>query len=574
MRTRHAAYRLLPLCVSLTTGAAAVHAASIADLAVNLNLNTTAAYRPYPYDRVELLSCDPPLNSVRAAHGNTDWHIDTAHEFLFGVEMDGSPSAANHVPASWTRQHIHVDMTNTGDYYKDDTVTPFGLDTDIDNGIDKTMLFFYAGHGSPTSWSALGDSGTQSGMKLGNCSNGSRLRYYWQCSCEVFAHGPRMCGGSSFDYACPQDFDGSADSYNMRNVYERWGPALDSRLRMACGASTPAYCHEDQMNRIWDNYNNKGYDVADSFIFGLHSASGYDSGVVPLCITTGGWSTASTPLYDTTFTNARNPSGDYYHIQYLSSFDSTAPTFVLPEIPRLIPRLRLVLPEPDPIVQEQELIVEGEFLVSAETTETGRPQLRVDTRSNATYLVRDTKPLSEEVVLSEKDYAERAWSLLWEMGLGERDMSEPQVARMVIQTVPRKGIEGKPSESQKNVVVTLHRVIQVDGVPVKVLGEGGKIQMQLTNDGQLMNLSKVWREIVADKAEMVPVKPYEKAYDEALRQLKDANLYELARAELGYKAESGNVTQKEMSPVYQFAFQPVDELKEELPPRMIEIPAI
>jgi hypothetical protein len=169
---------------------------------------------------------------------------------------------------------------------------------------------------------------------------------------------------------------------------------------------------------------------------------------------------------------------------------------------------------------------------------------------------------------------ERAWSLLWEMGLAERDMSEPQVARMMIQTVPRKGVEGKPTESQKNVLVTLHRVIQIGGVPLKVLGEGGKIQMQLTNDGQLMNLSKVWREIGADKAEMLPAKPYEKAYGEALRQLKDASLYELARAELGYKAESGNVTQKEMSPVYQFAFQPLGELKEELPPRMIEVPAI
>ena len=101
--------------------------------------------------------------------------------------------------------------------------------------------------------------------------------------------------------------------------------------------------------------------------------------------------------------------------------------------------------------------------------------------------------------------------------------------------------------------------------------------MQLSNAGELMNLSKVWRQIAPEtsrKGEMVPVKPYEKAYEEALGQLGEVELYELARAELGYKAESGNVQQEVMKPVYQFAFQPHEELKEELPPRMIEIPAI
>ena len=76
------------------------------------------------------------------------------------------------------------------------------------------------------------------------------------------------------------------------------------------------------------------------------------------------------------------------------------------------------------------------------------------------------------------------------------------------------------------------------------------------------------------KGEMVPIKPYEKAYEEALEQLGEVELYEPARVELGYKAESGNVEQNVMKPVYQFAFQPHEDLKEELPPRMIETPAI
>ena len=96
MKIQNLVYKMLPLCVSLATAAAA-QAQSIAELAVTkypLNVADLADYQRYITP--ELLSCDPPLNSVRTAHGNTDWHIDTAHEFLFGTEMDGSASAANH----------------------------------------------------------------------------------------------------------------------------------------------------------------------------------------------------------------------------------------------------------------------------------------------------------------------------------------------------------------------------------------------------------------------------------------------------------------------------------------------
>lgn len=30
---------------------------------------------------------NPPLNTAITAHGNTDWHIDTAEEFLFGTRQ-------------------------------------------------------------------------------------------------------------------------------------------------------------------------------------------------------------------------------------------------------------------------------------------------------------------------------------------------------------------------------------------------------------------------------------------------------------------------------------------------------
>lgn len=93
----------------------------------------------------------------------------------------------------------------------------------------------------------------------------------------------------------------------MRNVFDRWGPAIGSDLRMACGVSTLAYCHEGNVNSIWNKFNNEGRSVAESFILGLDSSS-----VKPLCITRGGANINNTPLYDMTFTSRRNSSGTGY----------------------------------------------------------------------------------------------------------------------------------------------------------------------------------------------------------------------------------------------------------------------
>jgi len=79
---------------------------------------------------------NPPLNSAIAAHGNTDWHIDTAEEFLFGTDMAGSSTAANHCPATWTRRHMHVGLTNTAKFYYDSDLASSGDDTDATSGID------------------------------------------------------------------------------------------------------------------------------------------------------------------------------------------------------------------------------------------------------------------------------------------------------------------------------------------------------------------------------------------------------------------------------------------------------
>lgn len=543
-----------------------------------------------------MISCcpiSPTIDTVITAHGNTDWHIDTAEEFLYGTDMGGGTTAANHVPNSWNRRHMHVGLTNTNHFYYDADLTTPGDDTDNTSGIDQAMLFFYAGHGNPTIWNTLGNNGTQSNMRLGDCPGGGLLRYYWQCSCEVFAHGPRTCAGATFHYACPGGFDGSADSYNMRNIYERWGPALDPDLRMAGGASTSAYCHESQTNKIWNNYNNNLFDVADSFIDGLNWW-----GVVPLCITLGGSDVTLTPLYDATFTNLPNTSGtSHYHIQYLSSFASqpstsgissvsphitarfpidslqvvdSIPIGSLP-IPEKLPIYKLKkMPRPESLknVRFQEM---KDWLVSTDEIKDRGPRVRINKFSGAVYMVGDRHKRVDRPYLKEDGYLEKANGFIKDQGWTDRNFKKPTVNRFVFESVPVYGKYEERKESQKNVLITFKRQIPVDDVIVDILGEGGIIKLQLNNDGSVFNATKVWRGIDRIK-ELAPVKPYEKAYEEALEGIKYPEAYKLDQWKWGYKEAAGNVEQNELKIVYQFAFVPInEEYLIEYPPKFVEI---
>jgi hypothetical protein len=524
---------------------------------------------------------NPALNSAIAAHGNTDWHIDTAQEFVFGTDMAGSSTAANHTPDTWARQHIHVGLTNTAKFYHDSDLTSSGADTDATSGIDDgSMLFFYAGHGNPTGWSTLGNGAHQVNMSLGDWQDGGRLRYYWQCSCEVFAHGPQHCPGVGWDwwYACPGDFDGSADSESMRNVYERWGPVLQPDLRMACGASTPAYCHAYEADAIWNNYNNLGLDVADSFIEGLAVGN-----VVPLCITMGGPDATTTPLYDTTFTNQPNTSGtSHYHIQYPSQFASNPPSAVLDpdQIPEWLPIFDI---EPMPLPQtlsDLDFECEGDFMTH--DGDRGEPwtQVRVNRLSGAVYVLGEQKATLDGPVLEEEEYIQRALSFIGDQEWNDKDFAEPMGARFMIATTPVEGavdaqgytVTGSDMEpSQKNVLLTFKRQIDVDGTPVNVLGEGGEMMVQMNNDGSVMNASNVSRQISGVKEE-APVKTFDEAYEEALEQLEDPEAYELDDWTWGYMEAAGNVEQTELRIVFRFSFVPADpDALEDYPPQMIEI---
>jgi len=534
--------------------------------------------------RVRLVQPNPPLNTAIAAHGNTDWHIDTANEFLFGTDMHGAATAANHCPDTWTRRHIHTGLTNTNHFYYDKDLTPSGDDTDATNGIDTAMLFFYAGHGfPPSSWSTLGNGASISNVSIGDDPGWGMLRYYWQCSCTVFAHGLACCPGDTCSathpcpddadwwYQCPGQFSGSADSLSTPNVYERWGAAINPNLRMACGVSTCGYCHEGQMNSIWNNYNNLGYDVADSFIEGLHVGN-----VVPLCITMGGYNASLTPLVtDATFTNLPNTSGtSHYHIQYLQTFRSSpiGGSFV-GKLPEILAKQVLVKPGPIPEQwMEDEYRIDKEWMTTLDQIEGRGPRARINRLSGAMYVAGPGKPLGEPPILSEESYLEHAWRHLDALDWQEELAAAPTGVRMLIAAVPIEHPVGQ-EHSQKNVIVSFSRRIDVEGTLVPVLGEGGLMEIQMNNDGTLLNASKVWRQVVGLE-QWERLKPYDEALAEALEQTKAPSAYGLSDWAWGYVEEAGNVAQDRLRLVYRFWFVPSQsETVRDLAPVMIEIPA-
>jgi hypothetical protein len=514
----------------------------------------------------------PAQNTVKTAHGNTDWHINTAEAFLTGKDMNGNVIASNHCPDTWTKTHMHVSLTNTDEYYYDLAKTAAGKDCDATNGIDKSMLFFYAGHGNPTTFNTLGNSTSLSSIDLGNCDNSSKgsLRYYWQCSCEVFAHGPRSCPPFTEDYACPGNFDGSADSYNMRNVYERWGPLLSAEIRMACGSSTAAYCWETETNKIWDYYNNQGYDVADAFIWGLHRLDWN----TPLCITSGGMSTASTPLFDQTFTITPNPSGNYLHIQYLSEFANNAPVLIY-VVPRYLPVYELI---PLPIPERYKLAdfenKEDWLFSKTKLRERNIPNVKINKASGAIYVFGERKFDETPSKYKEADYVEMAKKFFMQQDWAEKDIAEPAGQKMMLQRVPGKGEKAKDVKNlQKNVVVTFNRMISLDSMKVRTVGEGGKLTILLNNDGSVYNASKVWRPIKG-QIRVTKSKNYDQAYEEALKQVVDPKAYKLDRWTWGYDEFAGNENQKELKAIYIFYFMAADREKSmDYPPMAIKISA-
>lgn len=516
------------------------------------------------------VSCDPPFGSAKAAHGNTDWHIDTANEFLFGKDMGGVSTAANFAPASWNKKHIHVGLTNTAAFYSDKARVATGTDEDLTNGIDKPMLFFYAGHGNATVWNTLGNNGTQSSTLLGNITGKGQLRYYWQCSCEVFAHGPRICAGSDCDYSEPENFDGSADSFAMRNVFERWGPALGKDLRMACGVSTLAYCHESNVNKIWNNYNNNGLSVADSFIDGLGSAS-----VKPLCITRGGTDIGKTPLFDEAFTNRRNSSGDtHLHILYAGGTQTEPPVLIWK--PWLIP-LQLytidLFPAPDPEPFRKLLIVSnGTEQIRSEQLQGGAAIVTRHAESGALHLKALGRSTSTVPTVG-VDARRIALNFAEQLGWLDNSVGAISSKKLLTSSMPIRGTTADIRNGEKGTLVTVHRRLANGRQLVDSEGPGGRIDIIVDPAGRISRASRTWRQTTVGST-AVAIKTFEQAQAEAQRSLLDGAGYRLAEWRFVYREDSPNVKQARLQPLFTFDYVAIDKARQlTLPPQHIEVSA-
>ena len=495
------------------------------------------------------LKCNPPANSAISAHGNTDWHVNTANEFLFGEDMDGHATAFNHAPDSWTKNHMHVGLSNTATYYYDKSLDASGKDTDGASGIDRAMLFFYAGHGQPTAWSALGESASQADMKLANITGNGTLRYYWQCSCEVFAHGPKSgtCG-ASMEYGCPQDFDGSHDSDAMCNVFERWGHVLSPDLRMACGGSTSMWCWNNNVNAVWDDYNNDGMGVAESFIDGFSSSH---PGVVPLCITMGGADIENTPLYtDTAFTNKPNTSGSrYYHILYLGGGTQSH----LRPIPLPLKLPKLIVAAADIPINMKAMAPSASIANSLFLGK--KAKVRIHPETGSVYMASVKRTYKAEARISDKEYLARADRLIKELKWDHKEMTGPVMTRFETASMPLEGGSKDIKRGGKSVLVTYSRQIEVNGIKVDVLGQGGKIKVMMTSKGNILNANRVWRKIKGRTAD-VDLKTFEEAQAEAVKKLPDTDAYKLDQWKWGYKEPAGDIKIAEMTVVFQFWFLP------------------
>lgn len=517
--------------------------------------------------------CDPPANSAKAAHGNTDWHIDTANEFLFCQDMAGSTTTSNCAPAGWTKNHIHVGLTNTATYYNDKARIATGNDTDAGNGIDKPMLFFYAGHGNPTTWNTLGDNGHQTNLLLGNILGNGQLRYFWQCSCETFAHGPRVCSGGDCDYSEPENFDGSADSAAMRNVFERWGPVIGDDLRMACGVSTLAYCHEGNVNAIWNKFNNEGRSVAESFILGLGSSS-----VKPICMTRGGANIADTPLYDLTFTNRRNSSGSgYLHILYSGGTQTDPPLLVWrPDlIPRKLWRVR-ILPPGDPVEFKRRLVIRDKVEQLRDPQLAGASAIIKRNAEGGAVSLRAIGKAPRETVRSVRTVADQrktALEFVRRIGWLDKDAGAVQVTQMLSASMADTGTKSPIVHGKRDVVVSIIQRVRNGDQTIDVLGTGGQVSVTLAPSGEVLAAARAWRQTALTQ-EQVAIKPYDRAQQEAMKKLVNAAAYKLAAWRFGYKQPAASANRNELPVVYEFDFVPKDREKLlDYPPQQVEIMA-
>jgi hypothetical protein len=241
----------------------------------------------------------------------------------------------------------------------------------------------------------------------------------------------------------------------------------------------------------------------------------------------------------------------------------------------MLPIFELIpLPWPEKYKKEEFQNKEGWMYSSTKLKERGIPEIKINNASGSIYLFRERKFEAGAKPFGESKYADLANKFIREQGWAEKEVSGPVGQKMMLQAVPNTGKRTEQIQNeQKNVSITFNRIIIIEDDTVNTVGEGGKVVVQLNNDGSVYNASKVWRPIKS-KIRETKTKTYEQAYAEAIKQVGEQRAYKLESWTWGYDEYAGNVEQKELKAVYIFYFIPVDrERAIDYPPMAIKISA-
>jgi hypothetical protein len=378
---------------------------------------------------------------------------------------------------------------------------------DAENGVDSAPVFFFFGHGMPDSWTAGTNDARQTCMRVGEPPRGM-LRYYFQCSCQVFAHGPLHTERHYDEYPAPWDFTKgpNRDLYKRRSVYRRWGPVLGPSTRLACGLSSVMPCGDSQVRKTM--LDKEGFlDVADAFLEGIEAAPGDQ----PICLTKVTRDHPLNPdpthsaLYDRALTMAPRERAEgkygFYFIEYLRSTDKEHRRPLLPAHTSLF-ALETFSEETDYTLIHASLIdtlrnaLRG-FVERAASWRLRRPRVYNDASVRLTPILGDCPPEASKCGRDDY-YSAKALSFVKTMGWLEPDLDPaPEVLRVVIDAYPLNNyVDELPvTRFQKGVIVRFRRMLPGVDADQGWSDPSGAIVIEMNRKGRVAKAWKRWRSV-------------------------------------------------------------------------------
>jgi len=474
--------------------------------------------------------------------------------------FSNAESYLDKAPPGWAKRFIHPVLNN----YYDRSINSNGDDFDADHGIDRSTIFFFVGHGVPGQLNIndLNTRATSSSIRVGNCQGsdcGSILRYFFLCSCRVFANGPLLLGGADGslveDFYCPGVPPDPDSTEPVSDVLSLFSKTLDARftdVRMLCGASTLIRCSDEIVRRIWDNYLFYNLDVSDSFLLALHSRPYY----APICIAPGGLLPQDSAIYDHRYTSHKNAFGSAgNNIEYVEEFSRSA----LSKVPLLPMQL---------LTDEVRLFAYKAYVNNIVLTEFGSPAENFKAELERSFFCpRSNDPVME--AFSSEFYINSARRFLIDNGWAAiRDLEHYESLRLMVASVG--GGVGLPARIyQKGVAMTFRREIDIGGVKFEDLDGSRDIVVYMANDGSVISAGrKVGSQSVDITGESISL---ETALDTAWIRLGDSsrNYYKV-----DYKTWGLKEIDKSLRPVYRFEFMPIGGDSTRHSPQKIDVEAL